>query len=293
MLPMSRLVCLCATFTVAFALGEARADDLGTVKDKLYQAKKEYDGEARKFRKAVSDWLEKREEAARKAGNKKLLDQVKSEKEKYSSSGEIPSDCPKALLTQISTARTKLDKAYTAAVRDLVKLKEDSAAEAIEKEREKFVLDAALQFGARTYLVALKHSDVRVDQNWFSTNGTGSNGEKVKVDGRPVPHSIFLHPPAKGEAQVKYALDAKWVAFRTTVGVPKIEENTENPASALTFEVLADGKSVWKSEPVSKVGEFQTCTLRVEKVKVLTLLVHCPDQAFWCRAFWFEPVLAP
>lgn len=291
MLPISRLACVCVALTVAFALRETRADDVETVKEKLYQAKKQYDGESRKFRKSVGDWLDKREDAARKAGDKKLLDHVKSEKEKFSGSGEIPSDCPKALLTQMTAARTKLDKAYAAAVRDLVKLKEDTTADAIEQERKKFTLDATLQFGVRTYLVALKHSDVRVDQNWFSNNGTILE-KKIMLNGQPVPHSIFLPPPAKGDAQVKYALDGKWRVFRTSVGVPKMEEGSQNPDSPLTFEVFADGKSIWKSEPVGKLGEFQTCTLLVEKAKVLTLLVHCPGGSAWCRAVWFEPVLA-
>jgi hypothetical protein len=32
--------------------------------------------------------------------------------------------------------------------------------------------------------------------------------------------------------------------------------------------------------------------VKVEKVKVLTLLIHCADRAEWARSVWFEPILA-
>lgn len=84
----------------------------------------------------------------------------------------------------------------------------------------------------------------------------------------------------------------KWTAFRVTVGVPKIEANAQPPATPLTFEVVGDGgKSLWKSEPVTELDTFQTCELNVTKVKVLTLIVHCPGPNNWAQSVWFEPVL--
>ena len=89
---------LCAFVFVALAVGlcPARADDADAVKEKLFQAKKAYDGETQKFRAAVAELLDKREEDARKAGNKKLVDQVKGEREKFEKGGELPASVPPA-----------------------------------------------------------------------------------------------------------------------------------------------------------------------------------------------------
>ena len=67
------------TGALVVGLSAARADDVEAVKDKLFQAKKEYDAEVQKFKKAITYLLDKREDDARKAGKKKLVDQIKAE----------------------------------------------------------------------------------------------------------------------------------------------------------------------------------------------------------------------
>jgi hypothetical protein len=282
--------CLLVAVAIALAGLSARAADVDDVKERLFQAKKEYDAETQKFRAAVTDVLDKREDAARKAGDKKAIDAVKADRDRFEKNGEPPRDMPKALLTQAGAARAKLDKAYSAAVKDLVKLKEDVVAEAIEKEQQKFFVESVMLFGKKTYLVTLKHYDLKVPGGWFSNDGT-ILGYKVKQNGEHAAHTIFLHPPDKGAGQVKYPLNGRWLALRTSIGVPRIEDTEGGPKSALTFEVLGDGKSLWKSEPVTKLDEFQACDVRVEKVKVLTLLVHAADSSARGRAVWLEPIL--
>jgi len=49
----------------------AAGDEKDPVKDKLFAAKVAYDKEMSAFRKAADEWLDTREEAARKAGDKK------------------------------------------------------------------------------------------------------------------------------------------------------------------------------------------------------------------------------
>jgi hypothetical protein len=123
------------------------ADPADAVKEKLFRAKKAYDDEVEKFRKAVGESLDKREDTARKAGNKKSLDSVKADRERFDKTGEPPTATPKVLITQIGTARANLDKAYTVEVRDLVKLKDDVAASAVEKEQKQFQIDSAAMVG--------------------------------------------------------------------------------------------------------------------------------------------------
>jgi hypothetical protein len=276
---------------LTIGLCPARADDAEMVKDKLFQAKKDYDAEVQKFKKAIAETLDKREDDARKAGNKKLVDQIKAERDVFEMTGEIPQMVPGAIREAITAARTKLDKAYSSAFKEYLRLKMDDAAGTTEKEQAEFNLSSALLFGKRLYLVTLKHFDVKVWNNSFANNGTFEGKVKIKLKGEDVPHSIFLHPPDIGFSQVKYPLGGKWTALRATIGVPKIKDNHLDPLSPLTFEVLGDDKSLWKSDAVTKMDTFQTCTIAIEKVKTLTLRVHCPDKNGWACACWFEPIL--
>ena len=234
----------------------------------------------------MGDALDKREEAARKAGDKKALDAVKADRAAFEEVGEPPAATPAAALKQFAAARADLDKAYQEAVKGYVRAKEDGAADAAEKEREKFRIASAFVAGKRTSLTTLKAYDLVAWNNWVEKDTA-----KYKMGGSAVPHSVLMHPNFRGEASASYALSAKALAFRATVGVPTHEENQKDPASPLTFEVLGDGKSLWKSEPVTKLDAFQTCTLKVEKVKVLTLKVHCPNEHGGAHAVWFAPIL--
>jgi len=268
------------------ALGSgARADDAEMVKEKLFQAKKAYDAEVQKFRKSVADHLDKREDDARKTGNKKLVDQVKAERERFEKSGELPTTCPQTLLTQMAAARGALDKAYTAAVKEFVKIKEDAAAEATEKEQLKHATEAALLFGKRTSLAVLKPTEVKVWNTFFDKNKT------FTVDGSPVPRSILMHPDKNGEGLVSFALAGKATAFRATIGIPTYTNPQYSPASPVTFEVLGDGKSLWKFEPVVKLDDLQPCTVNVAKVQKLTLRVTCKDHG-WAHCVWLAPIVA-
>ena len=83
----------------------------------------------------------------------------------------------------------------------------------------------------------------------------------------------------------------KYVRLRAEVGVPKIEENAQDPQTPLVFEVLGDNKTLWRSKPVAKLDEFQSVDVKMEKVKILTLRVNCPEGNAWARAVWFEPML--
>jgi hypothetical protein len=278
------------TGVLAAGLCPARADDAEMVKEKLFQAKKEYDAEVQNFKKAVTDKLNQREEDARKAGNKKQVDQIKAERDAFEKTGELPQMLPSSIREPARTARTKLGKAYTAAIKEYVRLKMDDAAAATEKEQLEFQIASGLMFGKKAYLVAHKHSDIKAWGDLFADNGT-YRGNKIKLNGEFVPHSILLHTLDKDFSQVKYALGGKWTVFQTTIGLPKVDDKQLEPFSPLTFEVLGDDKSLWKSEPVTKMDKFQPCAINIEKVKTLTLRVHCPGDHGWGIAYWIEPIL--
>jgi|SRR5579883_125238 len=282
-----RFTCGLAFFALAVGLCPARADDVESVKKKLYQAKKDYDGETRKFRKAVTDWLNKREADARRSGNKKLLDQLKDEQAAFENGEETPAKVPSMLQDQLRFARGELDKTYAAAVKAYVLLKEDKLAAATEKEQLKVVGESALLYGRRTYPSQLKPFDVQVHTNWYDLES-----KVAKIDGKLIPHSIMMHPEPKTFSNVSFNIGPKSSFFHAMVGVPSHRALNGDPESPLTFEVLGDGKSLWKSEPVDKRDALQTCLIRVEKVRVLSLRVHCSGGHIHAHGTWFGPVIA-
>lgn len=284
-LTLRRFACAFAAFAIAVALGPARADDVEGVRQKLFEAKKAYDGEAQKFRKASADWFDKREEEARASGNKKLVDQVKAERAAFEKEGETPQSYPVALHAQMRAARDTLDKVYGVAVKDYVRLKADAAAEATEKEQQKLFVESALMFGRRTYVGSLRATNVKVWNNVFDKNA------KFKMNGDEVSHCIYMHPDGKAAAQANFPLAGRPTVFRATIGIPKHEEGQTDSASPLTFEVLGDGVSLWKSKPVAKLDTYEICTVKIEKVKTLTLRVHCPEHNGWAHSVWFAPIV--
>ena len=90
---------------------------------------------------------------------------------------------------------------------------------------------------------------------------------KSGVDGVPMPinevvpsHSLFTHPYANGSAQVSYALDGKFTTFKATVALGHCSD------SPLTFEVLGDGKLLWRSEPIN-LGTTKECRVPIRKMQ--------------------------
>lgn len=117
--------------------------DSESARVKLDEAKAAYEASSEKYRAAVGVWLDKREASAREKGDKKLVDQVKAERQAFDERGELPPGAPVALKSRITSARAALDSAYKAAVREYTRAKRDEEAAAVEKEWEQFKADAA------------------------------------------------------------------------------------------------------------------------------------------------------
>lgn len=118
------LVCACA----------ARADDRDPIKEKLFAAKVAYDKEMSAYRTAVGEWFDKREDAARKAGDKKAVDTVKAERKAFDEGGTLPKTAPASVQQKPAQVRKALETAYAEAVKAYTKEKKDDRAAAVEKE---------------------------------------------------------------------------------------------------------------------------------------------------------------
>jgi|GEM_PF-6937602 len=107
-------------------------EDKDPIKEKLFAAKVAYDKEMRQIRKQATEWLDKREETFRNAGDKKGLDQVREERKAFEEFGELPKYMPTAVQQKQTQAKKKLEAAYAEAVKAYIRAKKDDEAAAVE-----------------------------------------------------------------------------------------------------------------------------------------------------------------
>lgn len=123
---------------LSFVATRAHAAD--PVRVRLDNAKASYVEEIESQRKALVDALDRKEESARNAGNKKLVDQVKAEREAFLDDGTRPKAVPTTTYTKsMSQAKVKVEAAFVAAVKEYVMTKKDAEADAIEQEKKDFL----------------------------------------------------------------------------------------------------------------------------------------------------------
>lgn len=116
----------------------ARARDDDPILAKLDKAKTTYTLELVKYQTEVNASFDKREEAARKAGDKKAVDAIKVERKAFEERGDFPAAAPKATKQRFTTARAAMEKAYAATVKEYTMAKKDEAAAAVEQELAAF-----------------------------------------------------------------------------------------------------------------------------------------------------------
>lgn len=121
------------TCVLAAAVALSAQDEKDPVKEKLFAAKVTYDKDMSAFRKTAGEWFDKREEIARKAGDKKALDQVKVDRTTFDADGLLPKTAPPDLQQRQVAPRKALETAYVLAVKDYIKGKKDDEAAATEK----------------------------------------------------------------------------------------------------------------------------------------------------------------
>jgi hypothetical protein len=116
----------------------ARAADEDPIKTKLDNAKKEYDAKLVKFKEASNAWLDKKEEAARKSGDKVVVDQIKAARQIYEDSGNLPVVPPADVRKILTGAQTAYDAAMVTAIKEYTKAKKDDEAKEITKKLKDF-----------------------------------------------------------------------------------------------------------------------------------------------------------
>jgi serine/threonine protein kinase len=114
-------------------------DPSPAIRNRLEQAKADYQAKMDKHRKALREGLDKAEKGALLAEDKELLAKVKKERTAFEKSGVMPTTVSiRKYLKERLGPRKDLIDAYNAAARDYRNAKHDDNAEAVQNEREGF-----------------------------------------------------------------------------------------------------------------------------------------------------------
>jgi hypothetical protein len=140
---MSRTLLLSVTAVALFGLASVRADEEDPIKARLDKEKAAYDGQVEKLRAGLLKSLQDKEDTARKDGNRKLVEQVKGDREAFEGKGELPKSVPTAAYTRtLQQARLVLEAAFATAIKEYTKAKKDDEAAAVEQQLTAFRADA-------------------------------------------------------------------------------------------------------------------------------------------------------
>jgi hypothetical protein len=146
----------------------------------------------------------------------------------------------------------------------------------------------------KQFLCEMKEFDAKVGFGEFGKAGKlgydVDGNTDVMFNGAKAPKAISMVPIANGYSTVKYRLDKKSNVFKSTVGLHQSKDDAVTP---VTFEVLGDGKSLWKSKAIRAQKENDECLVDVSNVDVLELRIHCPGTFYSARGIWVNPQLTP
>src|SRR5262249_12938145 len=124
---------LATVYSVTVCLTMATADD-DPIRKTLDAAKRKYEQEVEKLNKDVAVWFDKRDEIARKDGNKKLVEQIKEDRQKFEDTRDFYRVSSANLKQRNSMLRAEIEAAYRQAIKDFIKAKKDDEAALLEKE---------------------------------------------------------------------------------------------------------------------------------------------------------------
>ncbi|HWL08326.1 MAG TPA: hypothetical protein VNQ76_07975 [Planctomicrobium sp.] len=112
MLPARGLFVAFLWLTVSVATA---ADD--PIAAKLERARQQYDKSREDIKGKVNQFLDRKQESARKAGNLPLLSVIDEARSQFETAGAIPDDAPTSYYRQACVAHTTLESAYEAAIK--------------------------------------------------------------------------------------------------------------------------------------------------------------------------------
>jgi hypothetical protein len=160
-----------------------------------------------------------------------------------------------------------------------------------QQKREPQPLGEPEDEGPVLFLADLQEFDVKSGPWPYTKNGQIGDGKTaIMVTGVVAPRSLGMHPPPRSYSAAKFHLDRQGTLFKATVA---LNDGARVIAAKAVFEVLGDGRSLWKSALVSRPGQPQECLVDVTGVDVLELRVHSQSTNNGLHAVWLWPRVLP
>ena len=200
------------------------ADD--AIGSQLEQARVAYQEEMKTINDTVTDLLAKKEAAARKIGNKPLVDSTKIDREAFEKAQILPALVPVTLRRKQASVRAKLEKEYETAIKDYTRKSLDSDAKKLETELKDFQNEPVLAAIKSTLLGTwkLKCGDYVADLT-FQIDGT------VKYSKRDIPYIwkidldagyVLVNFPENRSDKFKLPLNEKETSGLNISGLPLV-----------------------------------------------------------------------
>jgi hypothetical protein len=148
--------------------------------------------------------------------------------------------------------------------------------------------------GQMMFLADLQETEVRdvLDEHAFARDGK-LYGKPFAVKGKQYAKAIMSLPRANSTAVVVYKLPAGAVRLRGHVGIftPVYAKRDDQPASPLTFEIVADGKVVWTSPGLKKRDDTALFDVAIRNASKLELRTAAAGHNTNAWAAWLDPLI--
>lgn len=142
------------------------------------------------------------------------------------------------------------------------------------------------------FIVDLKESDSKVGHGTLGKGELGwqdkpGDDKRIMVKRTHIKKGLSTHSVSNGYSFVRYDLDKKYKVFWSGCAIADIAVRGSD--SPLVFVVVGDGKTIWKSQPVQKIGDVKNCKVNIIGVKTIELRVYCNGTDGWACSVWIDP----
>ncbi len=169
---MNRYANLFVACTTLLVTSVAFADDpADPIARQLEVARNKYKKEIEQFDVSVKRLLEKKEEAARKAGNKAAIETLKAELDRFDKDRVVPMWAPMTFAKKLSIIRGELEEAHRTAIKEYTRKRADDSAKKVEVELKEFQNESTKRMLIGTW--KLRVADGYTTNLIFRADGTG------------------------------------------------------------------------------------------------------------------------
>jgi hypothetical protein len=188
---MHHRLLISSCLVVATASTSASAQDADPIGERVEVARTTYVEATEKLRVELLEALAKREDAARKAGNKPLVDRIKAEREAFELNDELPAVVSSTRYKRgLASARSDLKAAMRTGVKEYLQARQDDQADALQAELDELEAEEPARpsrdrEAKEPFVVAEWAHEVRIDGRVTSrlTYQMYSNGRINRPDG--------------------------------------------------------------------------------------------------------------